>query len=402
MKAQKVLVFLGAYLISAPCPAASLVILDTGGGANGLSADGNYLIGSGSSGPFRWNNGTVLFLSDSSFVQVSDLSADGQILTGNSFSTGKAFRWENGVSTDLPLPLVNKPRTTATAISADGTVIVGNYSPPIVGTGGPEAAMWKDGIIYALGKLNLSGESYATDVSGDGTVIVGRAHPADTTDDWVTFRWKNGSMTSLGHPQEGNARTTATAISRDGQFIVGSTEFSDIDERAFVWENGAFTILPHPDPSSVGSRVLDVSGDGTVLVGYTNFPGDWSYPAIWLYDNGYTAKLFVDFLGELGIDLGEYEIFEVTDVSADGSTVAGVGWFPSEGRNRPFVARLTDSRQWGGYEVLPDGQSVNTEGFLGFIDISQTPWVWVYGLGTYVYMDESYVNPSGGWMWIPQ
>ncbi|MEX0329836.1 MAG: hypothetical protein AB3N64_00300 [Puniceicoccaceae bacterium] len=400
MNTKTNLLFILAITSAPLCPAASMVILDVGGGPSGLSADGSYLIGSDSSGPYRWNNGNVLYLSESTSVQLSDLSADGQILVGTEFPT--AFQWENGIRTDLQLPFVINPRTVATAISADGTVIVGNYSPPINGTGGPEAIMWKDGVFLPLGKLNENGESYATDVSGDGSIIVGRAHPADTTDDWVTFRWESGTMSSLGHPQEGNARTTASAISSDGSFIVGSTEFSDTDERAFVWESDAFTILPHPDPSSVGSRVLDVSGDGSVLVGYTNFPGDWSYPAIWFYDNVYTARLLVDYLAEIGIVIGDFEIFELTDVSSDGSTIAGVGWYPTEGTNRPFIVRLTESQEWAGYEVLPDGQSVNTEGFLGYIDISQTPWVWVYGLGTYVYMDESYVTASGGWLWLPQ
>jgi probable HAF family extracellular repeat protein len=382
------------------CGAASMVVLDVDGGPTSLSADGSYLIGGGSSGFFRWNNGTLLFVSDSSFVQFRDLSADGTILVGT--ENPNAFRWEDGVRTNLQLPLVNSPRTAATAISADGTVIVGYVSPPPSGAGGPEAAMWKDGPISGLGKLNENGESYAVDVSGDGSIIVGRSHPPETTDDWVTFRWENGVMTNLGHPQEGNARTTPSAISADGRFIVGSTEFSSVDERAFVWEDGAFTILDHPDPTSVGSRILDVSGDGSVMVGYTTTPGDWFYPAIWLYDNGYTAKLFVTYLSELGIDLGEYEIFEITDVSADGSTIAGVGWFPAEGSNRPFIVRLVDAEEWGGFEVLPDGHSVNMEGFIGYIDITVAPWVWVYSLGSYVYMDESYVNESGAWLWMPQ
>ena len=381
------------------CGAASMVVLGVNGGTTGLSADGSSLIGSGSSGAFRWNNGAILFVSDSSSVNVSDLSGDGKIIVGTEYPV--AFRWEDGVRTDLQLLAINNPRTAATAISADGTVIVGYYSPPFSGTGGPEAAMWENGIISPLGKLNESGESYATDVSGDGSIIVGRSHPPETTDDWVTFRWESGVLTNLGHPQEGNARTTASAISSDGRFIVGSTEFSDTDERAFVWESGEFTILSHPDPASVGSRVLDVSGDGSVLVGYTTTVGDWSYPAIWFYENGYTAKLLVTYLGEIGIDLGEYEIFEVTDVSADGSTIAGVGWFPAEGSNRPFIMRLTDTAQWGGFDVLPDGQSVNTEGFMGYIDISATPWVYVYGIGRYVYMDESYVTDSGAWLWMP-
>ena len=70
--------------------------------------------------------------------------------------------------------------------------------------------------------------------------------------------------------------------------------------------------------------------------------------------------------------------------------------------NRPFIVRLVDAQDWGGFEVLPDGHSINTGGFMGYIDITSAPWVWVYSLDRYVYMDESYVNPSGGWLWLPQ
>ena len=126
-------------------PGASMVILDVGGGPSALSADGRYLTGTGSSGAFRWNNGTILYVTDTSSAQVMDLSGDGQILIGTQFP--KAFRWQDGVRSDLPLPFVNNPRTQATAISADGTVIVGSLSPALGGTGGPEAAMWKDGMI---------------------------------------------------------------------------------------------------------------------------------------------------------------------------------------------------------------------------------------------------------------
>jgi hypothetical protein len=59
-------------------------------------------------------------------------------------------------------------------------------------------------------------------------------------------------------------------------------------------------------------------------------------------------------------------------------------------------------QNWAGYEVSDDGSSVNTAGFLGWIDISQAPWIYSYSLGTFIYLPESGVSPAGGWAYVPR
>jgi hypothetical protein len=58
-------------------------------------------------------------------------------------------------------------------------------------------------------------------------------------------------------------------------------------------------------------------------------------------------------------------------------------------------------QNWAGYPVEGDGVSVNTEGFLGWIDVSQAPWIYSYSLGKFLYLPEDNVSSAGGWAYAP-
>jgi hypothetical protein len=59
-------------------------------------------------------------------------------------------------------------------------------------------------------------------------------------------------------------------------------------------------------------------------------------------------------------------------------------------------------QNWADYPVSGDGVSVNTEGFLGWIDISQAPWIYSYSLGKFLYLPEENVSSAGGWAYAPK
>lgn len=61
---------------------------------------------------------------------------------------------------------------------------------------------------------------------------------------------------------------------------------------------------------------------------------------------------------------------------------------------------LKQEDYWAGYPVYPDGVTVDTDTWLGWVDISAKPWVWVYDLSGWAYVDESAVSDSGGWVYI--
>jgi len=67
--------------------------------------------------------------------------------------------------------------------------------------------------------------------------------------------------------------------------------------------------------------------------------------------------------------------------------------------NRPMLSiTYSESAQtWAGYAVSPDGRSVDTESFLGWIDVETAPWIYVYAIDGYMYLPEESVGDAGGW-----
>jgi len=55
---------------------------------------------------------------------------------------------------------------------------------------------------------------------------------------------------------------------------------------------------------------------------------------------------------------------------------------------------------WAGYPINADGQSVDTGSWIGWIDIEKQPWIYSYGLNKYIYVQEQFVGPGGGWIWV--
>ncbi|MFZ0847410.1 MAG: autotransporter domain-containing protein [Pseudolabrys sp.] len=177
--------------------------------ANGISANGNVIVGtsldtSGFDQAFKWDqtNGMVGigFLAPSSGLRFSNANAansDGSVIVGNARSQSgfvEAFRWtQSGGMLGLGWLPGGGNGSTAVAVSADGSVVVGvsdsaNYS-------GGEAFKWtqaagiksvKD-LLVASG-VNMTGWSLlsATGVSGDGTVIVGEGvNPSLKDEAWI-------------------------------------------------------------------------------------------------------------------------------------------------------------------------------------------------------------------------
>ena len=127
----------------------------------------------------------------------SAVSPDGSTVVGG------AVRWRNGVVTDLGV-LPGAVQTIATAVSADGSIVVG-YTRTRDSLG---AFRWAGGVIASLGFLPGSTFNYATAVSADGSVIVGDSGSGPP------IRWENNAISTLGIPFG-----FATAISADASLL---------------------------------------------------------------------------------------------------------------------------------------------------------------------------------------
>jgi len=57
---------------------------------------------------------------------------------------------------------------------------------------------------------------------------------------------------------------------------------------------------------------------------------------------------------------------------------------------------------WAGYQIEPDGRSVNTGDWLGWIDVGTPPWVYSYTLNKFIYLPEDEITDLGAWSYLPK
>ncbi|HEX7861091.1 MAG TPA: hypothetical protein VF773_12230 [Verrucomicrobiae bacterium] len=214
-----------------------------------ISADGNAAAASGTSPltPFTtalyWNGTGGLiplgFLPEDqpdefsvSFSFAQAVSSDGQVVVGSSASTkhlergDQAFRWNaiDGMTGLGFLPGENQ--STATAVSADGSVVVG--------VSGLSAFRWT-----AENGLENIGNFFPTGVSADGNVVVGVAQ-ADVA---VATIWTSEAgaqalqsvlEAKLGAPLGWQSLSGVVALSDDGSKLAGNGLNADGVSQAFV------------------------------------------------------------------------------------------------------------------------------------------------------------------------
>jgi probable HAF family extracellular repeat protein len=295
-----------------------------------------------------------------------------------------------------------------TAVSDDGTVVVGHSNAPIdPPQARVEAFRWSGGAMIGLGDLAADGEqirSEASDVSADGSVVVGFARNSTSVE---AFRWSGGTMAGLGTLQPGT-HSSAYAVSADGEVVVG---FSG--QEAFRWEDGTMTGLGLL-PGRAATVAFDVSADGSVVVGSAEGAGGppiglrWTdgvmsslgpFPDDVLYSRAYAVSpggtFAVGSMGTAEIDeafrWSDGEILglgnlpgstfsQANGVSADGAVVVGVFadtdftigafvWTESSGMLRlsdVLIANgATGLEGWvlrGAYGISPDGRWITGNG----------------------------------------
>jgi probable HAF family extracellular repeat protein len=371
--------------------------------ASDVSADGSVVVGASSHrtssfnccrggrstitlrNAFRWTeqDGMVALgtlseaISANSFATA--ISADGSTVVGNSgvftisparppilpqrpVLTNDAFRWRSGPG----MVGLGTATVTASDVSADGRVVVGSGSFD----GANEAFRWRQASgITPLGDLPGGAfASSATGISADGRVIVG----SGTTDSGSeAFRWtKESGMVGLGDLPGGTfTSSVANDVSADGSVVVGYGATADSNE-AFRWtENAGMVGLGDLPGGLLLSIANDVSADGSVVVGYSNTDaGDEAF--VWDATHGMRnlRDLFVNQHG-LGDSLAGWTLTSATGVSADGQVIVGTGRNP-DGVTEAWRVRL------GSEPALPGDFNGN-----GTVDAADYV-VWRKGLGT--------------------
>ncbi len=210
--------------------------------------------------------------------------------------------------------------STAAAISADGTTVVGKSSSANASS---EAFRWTSTTgIVALGDLiGGSFNSEARAVNADGTVVVGLGSAASGFNG--AWRWSaSGGLTALPDLAGGTENGHAVGVSNDGQVIAGNGTNANNRFEATLWSGSAAPVGLGFFNGGTLSEALGLSGNGQVVVGRATRA------------NGFTAAFRRTATGGLE-DLGYLpggDSSYATAASNDGSVVVGRSFIANFGR----------------------------------------------------------------------
>ena len=333
--------------------------------ATSISADGAVIIGKyflagldprcqvfgGCTRAFIWTAATGaqdLGLLNGFETEAHALSADGSLIVGEA-SSSTAFRRAfirtptTGMQDIGTLIVPNEPDfsvSRAFGMSATGSVIVGEAVPPQTS---PQPNLitrafrfTPSGGFEILTTLPNEIQSRANAVSADGTVIVGDSYDTNTFLSRA-FRWKAGVAQDLGNL--GGGESFANATSADGSVVVGLSRFIG-GFHPFRW-TAAGGMQDLGDLGGNWATASGVSADGSVVVGTATPPppGGLSIATRWTASNG--LENLNTAATRAGISLGGWQLLFADAVSADGRVIVG------------FAQNLTSNVTAGYRLVLP-------------------------------------------------
>jgi uncharacterized membrane protein len=206
-------------------------------------------------------------------------------------------------------------QSEATGVSSDGGVIVG-YSYHTSITGSQRAVQWTRGSIQQLPLLGGElGDAYAYGVNRDGSVIVG-------SDQGQAMLWidKGTKVRALGFLQPDHKFSRAQGVSGDGAVPIGFSRRDNNfgDDMAVRWFNGGIQGLGVL-PGASDSIAYAANSDGSVIVGSSGEAFRW------------TAAKGMQSIKSLataaGYDLSRWRLTVARGVSADGTVIAGRGYY---------------------------------------------------------------------------
>jgi probable HAF family extracellular repeat protein len=272
--------------------------------------------------------------------------------------------------------------STATGVSADGSVVVGssNYYLTWGGPGcgcylqRPGAFRWTQaGGMALLGSYGTIGA--ARDVSADGSVVVGDTQydgPFRWTQEFgmeflpgvdtalgvstdgsavvavgggEVFRWTLGagmvSLGELGDLPGGEFYSVPLGVSADGSIVVGTSNTAAPSNEAFRWTQSSGMIGLGVRSGFDFSWANDVS-NGTIVVGFNGIYNTTAFDEAFLWDAAHGMRSLREVLVNdfgLGTSLTGWTLRRAEAISADGQFIVGSGKNPS-GNTEAWLARI--------------------------------------------------------------
>jgi uncharacterized membrane protein len=214
----------------------------------------------------------------------------------------------------------------ATAISADGTTVVGRIR---FANGDEEAFRWTATAgVQSLGVAFGADNTVAEAVSADGSIVVGSS--AGFPSPSRAWRWTAATGIHELPAMPGSEGAIALSISHDGSHIGGQNFIALLGPRVVRWDATGAPEDIGLYPGDSQTHLWHLSADGRTIVGWT---GNGGRPFRWIEGAGF-EPLPAQVLNGSGFG-----------TSADGTTVVGVAHNAGVGS----AFRWTDT---GGYQVL--------------------------------------------------
>ncbi len=306
----------------------------------GMSHDGRAVVGYSQSTAglqaFRWTQSTgIQGLGDlpggPSYSWAYAANQDGSVVVGVSQSAAgfEAFRWIAATNTMTGLGDLNGGSfsSRATSVSCDGNTVVGVSSSI---NGSSEAFLWTSGTATMTGLGDLAGgpfSSRAEGVSCDGSTVVGYSYSSLSPSE--AFRAVLPSpMAGIGDLPPLPSNSTARGVSATGEFVVGRGTGPN-DFEGFVWtEAQGYLPLGGIENGFIRSSAAAVSDDGQVVVGGGTKSGSVNVATIWTAQSG--MRSIKEVLLERGVAaVQNWDLTDGTGVSGDGTRMTGFGRNPS-------------------------------------------------------------------------
>jgi probable HAF family extracellular repeat protein len=288
-----------------------------------ISRNGKVVVGYHGSAtnyrPFRWTAESGVADLPIAGVRSSDTdlralgtNSDGSVVAGVSQSPAqigtfaRAFRWTAQTGTEDLGPSPTGGGILASAVSADGAVLVGTFNN--ADSQDAQAFRWT----AATGIMPIGGQ-YAWGVDEDGSVVVGTSGYSGSD---MPFRW----TAATGAVPFGTVHKKGTAVNADGSVIVGSSDYGE-DWHAFRWTDAAGIVELGEVTGFVISAATGVSADGSVVVGSVSGPPGL-LAAVWTSDGPHRIDAV---LQAAGADTAGAALDAPAGVSDDGTVTAGSG-----------------------------------------------------------------------------
>lgn len=310
--------------------AAAVILIGCGGGGGGGGGDTTAFTTTGTTG------GT----STTGTSTTGSTTTSGTTTTGSTSTTGTTTGGGTGGGTFRGLGFLPGANTSdATAVSADGSVVVGSAIMP---GGGISAWRWSQATGMAdLGNLGSAVATIPYGVNPDGSVIVGQGSSARGSE---AFRWTlTSGMAALGDLDGGPFNSKGAATNLDGSLVVGYGSVAEGADAIFWTQAGGLQSFSDLPGGIRKAEAFDVTPNGVHVVGY----GTGASREALRWSSGQRTQLGF-------LEGGSTVSSQAYAVSEDGSVIVGVS---TSAQSNPDVQafRWTAAGGMVGLGDLPGG-----------------------------------------------